>query len=660
MIKNLFTLTFLIFSFSLSAQKTYNSTSMVVSHADLENSTYEKDTTANALFLYEKGFSRVENGGDYNLLTDYEAKVKILNKQGVDQATIQVHLYRNKSRKELFRNLVAYTYNLENGKVTKTQIKKQNIYYEKYDENHTLVKFTFPNVKPGSVLTYTYQLESPFIYKFNGWEFQAGIPKIYSKFIADLPGNYVYNIKLVGTLKLETDESTIIKQCLEVPRGGHADCSHNVYGMRDIPAFKKEEYMTAKKNYFSRIDFELKEYKGFDGINKKYTETWKNVDKEFKKEPSVGLQLKKINATKNILPDSIQTMPTSLLKAKMIYKFVTDNYKWNGKYELFKGNNKDSEIKNVIENKTGNISGINVLMHNILKQQGFNVNPILLSTRKNGYATKLYPVISDFNYLIVQLSIDEETFLLDASENMLAFGEVPFRCLNQYGRLLNFDKGSSWIDIKSRQRSSCFYKEDLALTPELKLNGEARHIFSGYHGYFKRKNLNQVNIDDYLEKLKKLNPEINITNASIKNLRKLEKAYKEEFNFVRNTEQIDDLIFIKPFLKPFFEENPFKLNERTYPVDFGYKDSYTYLVSIELPEGFEFIDIPKRQGHIIPNSLGKISIDFQQNNNKLIISHRISFDSPYYPTEYYSVLKEFFNLIVQIENDTLITVKKIN
>ena len=49
-----------------------------------------------------------------------------------------------------------------------------------------------------------------------------------------------------------------------------------------------------------------------------------------------------------------------------------------------------------------------------------------------------FPVISDFNYLIVQATIDDKTYLLDATDNYLSFGEIPFRCLNSYGRLMDF------------------------------------------------------------------------------------------------------------------------------------------------------------------------------------------------------------------------------
>ncbi len=658
MLKNLLILTLFLTSSLTSAQKTYNSTNMVVSLADLQNNFYDKDSTANAIFIYEKGYSRVENGGNYNLLTDYEAKIKIFNKQGFEKATIEVLLYKNKKYKELFRNLSAYTHNLENGEIVKIKLQEQDIYKEEYDENYTLVKFTFPKVKPGSVITYKYQLESPFIYKFNGWDFQDDIPKLYSEFVADLPGNYLYNAKIVGDIKIEKREEKIIKRCLEVSGGGHSECSHVVYVAKYIPAFQEEKYMTAKKNYFSRIDYELKEYRGFDGVNKKYTETWKNVDIKLEKEQNIGFQLKKTSITKDILPDSIQEMPTTLSKAKMIYKFITSNYKWNGKYEIFKDSDQ-SKVRKVIENKTGNVSGINILVHNILKQQGFKVKPVLLSTRDKGYATKLYPVISDFNYLITQLSIDNGTYLLDGTENSLAFGEVPFRCLNQYGRLLDFKNGSSWVDIKPKRRTSNFYRESLEFNSELQLVGKAKHIFSGYHGYSKRKKLDQVDIEKYIDQIKKLNHEIEVTNVSINNISNLEKPYEEEFNFVRKTEKIEDITYIKPFLRPFFKENPFKLNERTYPVDFGYTDSYNYYVSIKLPEDYEFIDLPKNSRYSIPNDLGDVITNFKVNGKQLIISHRIIFGSAYYPTHYYPSLKEFFNLIVEIENNTLITVKKV-
>ncbi len=646
---------FIFYTFLSKAQETYNDKGLVVSKADLRNTIYSKDTTANAFYIYEKGFSRIQNGGGYNLLTDYSAKIKILNNKGYHKTEIEIFLYKDKSSKEKLRKLVAHTYNLVNGEINKTKVEEANIYEEKYDEHYTVVKFTFPNIKPGSVISYSYQLESPFIYKFNGWDFQDDIPKMYSEYIADTPGNYLYNIKLIGSLKLSTNESSIIKRCIEVGNGGSADCAHSVYAMEDIPAFKEEEFMTAKKNYFSRMDYELKEVRRFDGTNKKYTETWKNVDKKLKIDESIGIQLKKIGATKDILPDSITKASNTIEKAKHIFDFISNTHVWNGDYKIFK----DVNIKNVIKNKVGNVSGINILLHNTLKQQGYEVKPVLLSTRKNGYVTKLYPVIYDFNYLIIQLSLDGKNYLLDATETSLPFGELPFRCLNQYGRLLDFKNGSSWIDIESKMRSYHYFKENIKLTEE-NITGTGTYAFAGYHGYHKRNSFKKTSQDQYIKKIKNLYEEIDITDISFKNLKNVKKPFVEERSFIYPAEETEGLIFINPFTNPFFKENPFKLAERTYPVDFGYKKSYTYLVSIEVPADYEFVDIPKNLNYKLPNGLGKINLNFEIRNNILSINHRIIFSSSYYPTEYYASVKDFFNFIVDMENNTLITVKKAN
>src|SRR5690606_34800525 len=123
-------------------------------------------------------------------------------------------LYKKDNNAEKISDITATTYNIENGKVTQVKLEKSAIFEENYDENHTLAKFTFPNIKEGSVITYSYTLESPYIYKYKDWEFQSDIPKLYSEYNTSIPANYEYNIKLVGTLKLIRNEQKLVKDCL--------------------------------------------------------------------------------------------------------------------------------------------------------------------------------------------------------------------------------------------------------------------------------------------------------------------------------------------------------------------------------------------------------------------------------------------------------------
>src|SRR5690606_4326818 len=148
-----------------------------------------------------------------------------------------IYLYNNQNRSEKVTKIIGTTYNLIDGEVVKINLNEKDIFREKLDDNHTIVKFTLPNIKEGSVITYSYTLTSPFMFNYKGWNFQDDIPKLYSEYEASIPGNWQYNTKLVGNKTLFKNESKINKDCLIVFNGGKADCAHSIYVMKDIPAF---------------------------------------------------------------------------------------------------------------------------------------------------------------------------------------------------------------------------------------------------------------------------------------------------------------------------------------------------------------------------------------------------------------------------------------
>ena len=118
------------------------------------------------------------------------------------------------------------------------------------------------------------RFESPFIFNFKSWEFQSDIPKMKSEYWAKIPGNYIYNITLTGFLQAY---HAILRNLLKIalrPGGGNkADCALYKFGMKDIPAFVEEDYMTAKSNFLSAINFELSEVQYFNGGKEKLTKT---------------------------------------------------------------------------------------------------------------------------------------------------------------------------------------------------------------------------------------------------------------------------------------------------------------------------------------------------------------------------------------------------
>ena len=644
----------LVFSYITSfCQSNYNSESYRVTLGDIESTFYEKDSTAAALVIYEEGNSHVDPN-NYKLITQVKHKIKILKKEGASKANITINLYKKDNTNfEQVKNILATTYNKEGNDVTKSTLEEEHIFEEKYNDNYTLVKFTLPNVKEGSVITYSYTLTSPFMFKYKGWEFQSDIPKLYSDYKTSIPANWTYNIKLVGHKKLDIKTSEIKKRCLEGSRGAYSDCGVSHYAMKDIPAFIEEYYMTHKSNYLARIEYELMTFKNFEGQEYDYTKSWETTDREFRTDKDIGRQLSKSINLEDFFDSNLINEPDLLKKADKIYKFVQQNFTWNGKYRIFE----DVSVKDLIKDKTGNVSSINILLHNLLKEAGIDVHPVLISTRDNGFPTKIFPVISDFNYLIVQITIDSKSYLLDATDDFLSFGEVPFRCLNSYGRLMDFKNGSEWIDIKPKRPSAVYLNMDLTINNDNTITGSIKSKTTGYHALNEKKNYFS-NSESHLNNLQD-----SFSNAEIYNFKvDTEDITSYDFSKSYDIEYLDagtgDNIYLNPFFIKFFKENPFKLQERTYPIDFGYNDSYLFLLSLDLGNQYELVEQPENASLALPNNTGRIGFSTQLTNNILNVLFRIDFKSSEFSPEYYPYLKEFMNKVVDIQKNTLILLKK--
>jgi hypothetical protein len=636
----------LLFSISMmSIAQDYN-IAMPVSKADLEKNYYEKDSTANALVIYDHGNSFVDKE-TFWLRVQIKQKIKILRTDGIDRGEIEVELYKGKSSEERIKNITGTTYNLENGEIVKTQLTSSAIFREE-NEKYTLVKFVLPNVKVGSVITYSYETQSRFLAKYQPWYFQGPDPVLFSEYNTSIPGNYEYNIKLVGSQKLVTNDFRLEKNCIVLNGGAGADCAISKYVMKNVPAYKPEGFTTTAKNYTARIEYELSVIHGFDGRTEKLTKTWADVDNELKADSDFGRQISKKNLVKKVLPEEITSINNELTKAKAIYQFVLNNYKWNEKSERY-----DVSIKNLLKEKVGSSFEINLLLENLLSSEDFKVSPILMSTRSNGLATKIYPVLTDFNYVILKTTIDGTDYFLDGTDPYLSFGELPYRCLNQYGRLIDFEDGSYWEDVEVYGFSSRQHRVELSSFEDDTFSGFIESRFHGYHAHDLKREFNE-NPQVYRNKKADKYSDIIIEDYKVIDFDKTNIDFIEKITMTLEPEIIGNKIYLNPFILKFFEENPFKLQERTYPIDFGYKDTYNYVVKIDLGDKLKVFELPDNITYGLPNKSGALIFNIENKDNELTFYFKVTFNDAIYAPEFYAYLKKFMNKVVETQNNTII------
>ena len=617
------------------------------------------DSNANAVVFKEFGTSSIhlnEYNNRFELIFEYHVKIKIFNKEGYNQANIIIPLYKSDSRVETLDEVKASTYNLKDGKLIQTEMDKKVVFTEDRSKYVSLTKFTLPNIKDGSIIEYSYRLQSPNIFNFKTWSFQTSIPKLYSEYLVFIPATYNYNVYLRGAIKLSETKSEVSKECMWV-NGVPIDCSKIWYIMKNIPAFIEEDFMTAASNFKSAIYFELSDWQMPDGRKESYSKTWKDVDYELTSHKALGSQMKRKDLFKDEMPAILKNATDDLGKAKAVYQYIKKEIKWNSYYGIYSEDN----IKKVLNSHSGNVADINLALISALTAANLDAEAVILSTRENGNVNNLYPVISEFNYLVAKVNIGNQTYLLDATEPLLPFGLLPLRCLNDKGRVINLKKSSYWIDLRSKERSIVTYLMDAKLTAEGKIKGTISTYSSGYDAFNKRREIKKFStVDEYVEDLNERLPKFKISKHEIKDLDNVEESLSEVYDVeISMLDGVDKQVDFNPFMINSIRKNPFNLSERTYPVDLGNSSIERIIIKLTLPGEFELIEKPKDMSISLPNKTGKYVFQTQFQDNVLSLSQTLEFSQAVYPADYYLALKEFYSRIIQNQKANL-QLKKVN
>ncbi|WP_288956120.1 hypothetical protein [uncultured Polaribacter sp.] len=642
-------LIFFLSTMSLMSQKERSLSLGRTSLEELKLTGYEKDSTASALVLYEQANRYPDKNEDEIPRTDFYFRIKIFDKSAFDLADVQIYLRKN----ERLLDVKAISYNLtDEGTMDKKFLNEDDIFSIDETNNWTSKKFTIPNIKEGSVIEYRYSILSPYLV-IDDWYFQSDIPKLKSEFKASILGNYKYNIKVTGFQKLNTNDAQIDKKCVYLDGIGFGSCVVYTYAMENIPAFKEEDFMLSKKNYISRLSFDLKSRTSYQGEIKNYTTTWKKADKNLKKY-FFNNQISKKNFFKKQIPKTIFLIKNQLDKAKKIYSFIQNHYTWNGNY----WRNSDAKLKKAFDEKSGDVGEINLSLFNSLQAAGIDTKLVVLSTRKNGLTTKIYPVIFDYNYVVVQALINNKTYYLDATNKFLPFGQVPFKAINGEARVLDFNNESYWVRLKPQFPSSVNLTVRLKLNDDENLEGGVMIRRTGYYAINQRRKLSLLTEDKYIEDFESDYPYTEVESIEFRNKTELEKPLSEIYKIkIIDENGSSDKIRINPILFYRLQKNPFKLKERNFPVDFGYTRKQNYSIVLSIPDEYEIYQVPKDIAISLPNDGGTFIYKTIKKGNNISLYARLNISRRIFSNEEYFALKEFYKQIIIAEN-SLITLKR--
>jgi len=604
------------------------------------------DSSANAMVLYKyRNTYFTINAAGGQLVTEIHERIKIYNKNGFEYATKDINLFKSGSTREVLGKIRANTYNLEGDKIVETKLEKDQIFKNEQNFSFNEAKFTMPNVKEGSVIEYMYKITSPFFWSIDEFRFQSGIPIKRIEARLKTPESYIFKPTFKGYISFYPERDTSwdsgIKENMVIES----------YNLNNVSALKEELFVDNINNYRAGVTYELKSYKDYYGVEKSFAKTWTDVAQSIGSSDDYKKQLDKTRSFDDILDPILAEANGKEEKMKLIFKYVKDNIKWNGN----DGKYFQRGIKKSLKEKKGNAGDVNLTLVAMLRYADIDANPLVISTKDN--AIPFFPTLDKLNYVLAYAVINEKTYFLDATQEFSDINLLPIRDYNWDGILIdNHKKVWRKIDIDKPKQAITQYQINAKLTGDGELEGDFKSRLTGHQAYLFREGIKDQDMDAFITNREDDFNNIEISDYETKSTDTYEGNVNESFTFYQENgaEVLSDKIYFQPLMFMRTTENPFKLDKREYPIDFGFPFKDMYIVNVDIPEGYVL------ESQLTPfmarSPDGNIEFKYSVSvmNNKLRLSVIFDIKDAKYSAESYLILKEIFNQVISKEAEQVV------
>lgn len=241
-----------------------------------------------------------------------------------------------------------------------------------------------------------------------------------------------------------------------------------------------------------------------------------------------------------------------------------------------------------------------------------------------------------------------------ASKNCL-----PIRDLNYKGRLIKNDGSSIEIDLVPSDSS--IKKTNIIATLEEngKVSGNVNLQHFDYNALVFRNKYLGISKDSYIENFERNNLGIDIDNYESKNEKLINEPIIETYSFKSNdiVEVIGNKVYISPLLFFTMKQNPFKQENRLYPVDFAFPNKDSYRITINIPENYVVESVPKDVSYVMVDKLVDYLFKVSIEKNKISILMNLDIKNSVITSDYYNALKDFFKVVIDKQNEKIVLKK---
>ncbi|MBO9729998.1 MAG: DUF3857 domain-containing protein [Chitinophaga sp.] len=628
---------------------------------------FDKDTGAHAIVLSEIGSSKFEtDGNDLRLVYKVHRRIKVVDKNGYDVATVEVPLYKSETQEEKLQNLKAAAYNLENGEVVETKMDSKSVFSDKQDKSVMVKKFTLPAVKEGTIVEYTYTITSPYYRHLRSWDFQGEYPRLWSEYSVSIPEYFDYMLIPQGYEKYVVKTKDYSRSTFTFRNESHGgagpsqtvtvtpNITNYKWALKDVPAIHSESFITTTDNYVNRMEFQLSAYNWPDQPRKPVQSTWDQLMKDMLKDPDMAGALDNNNGfLAGTVDELVKDAKTNREKAQKIFTWVRDNFTCTSYHALWMR----KSLKTVFNTKSGTVADINILLVAMLKKAGLFASPAILSTRSNGYVYQFYPLYTRFNYVVATVNLGDENITLDASHPLLGFCRLPSECYNGAARTV--DEFATPIALGADSlKEQKFTSVMLGKIKDGMMEGSFMQRPTYFESYAVRNKVKEKGQDEFFKQIgKSYTGDMELKNKEIEDLKNLEDPVMVKYEFDMQLGN-EDILYINPMLGEAYKSNPFKSMERKFPVEMTSVSDEVYSFNMDVPDGYVIDELPKPTIANFNENEGQFQYLIQQAENHIQLRCRIKLNKANFGPDDYPTLREFFDLIVKKQAEQIVLKKK--
>ena len=652
-----------------------------IGKSDFNFATQTFDSGANAIVIKDIGSSRFDGNdkGFFTLVYTRYLRVKILTKNGFDIGSRVIYLKRHLKEVETLYSVRGSTFNLEGGAITETKLDEKSIFPEKYNQDYDRVKFSMPALKEGAIFDLEFVIKSPFSERLRPWTFQGEYPVLWSEYVVTIPPPFHFMIKQQGddhfdvktanevftTFTIREDNETLNG----VDNSAYDGKTYTLKGSsaelrwvkKNVPAIREEPYITALKNYYSQVSFQLNYFQWKSmystGNRHDYLESWNSISKTLLQDENFGQSLNHVNTwMTDELKSVVQGASSPEDKAQRIYAYVCGNFRAIQSESHIENNVYSANLRDVYNKKEGSVIEVNLLLTAMLRHEGISADPLILSTRENGYASSSYPLIGEYNYVICIAYIGDKWIPLDASHPFIGFGQLQVKCYNGYGHVMNEEKPLAILFSADSVTETSVTSVFIANDEKGRLSGNFKSTYGKSGSFDRRVDIKSSSPKSYETKIRTDHgSDMLIENFVVDSLNKFQFPLSVHYDFtLKNLSSGADILYLNPMLNEGYKVNPLSSAQRLFPVEMPFKIDETYLLNMEIPAGYQVDELPKSTKVAYNETEGLFEYLIQKTDNNIQMRVRLKFNKAFFTTEEYTDLRNFYAFVVKKESEQVV------